>query len=74
MQGTRVWALVWEDPHATEQLSPCVTTTEPESLEPVLHNKRSHLNEQPITTKSSPHSQLEKARMQQQRPNAAKNK
>ena len=29
MQGTWVQALVWEDPHATEQLSPCATTTEP---------------------------------------------
>ena len=28
--------------HATEQLSSCATTTEP-----VLHNKRSHLNEKP---------------------------
>ena len=28
MQGTLVRALVWEDPHAAEQLSPCATTTE----------------------------------------------
>ena len=32
-------------PHAAEQLSPCATTTEPEGLEPVLCNKRSHYNE-----------------------------
>ena len=29
MQGTWVRALVREDPHATEQLSPRATTTEP---------------------------------------------
>ena len=29
-------------PYATEQLSQCVTTTEPVCLEPVLYNKRSH--------------------------------
>ena len=29
MQGTRVQALVWEDPTSREQLSPCATTTEP---------------------------------------------
>ena len=29
MQGTRVQSLVWENPHAAEQLSPCTTTTEP---------------------------------------------
>ena len=48
----------------------------PARLEPVLRNKRSHCNEKPrTTTKSSLRSkQLEKARAQQQRPNAAKNK
>ena len=48
----------------------------PVRLEPMLHNKRSHHNEKPVTaTKSSPRlPQLEKARVQQQRPNAAKNK
>ena len=34
-------------PHATEQLSPCATTTEPAHLEPMLRNKRSHRNEKP---------------------------
>ena len=29
MQETRVQALAREDPHAVEQLSPCITTTEP---------------------------------------------
>ena len=29
MQGTWIRALVQEDPHAMEQLSPCATTTEP---------------------------------------------
>ena len=46
----------------------------PVSLEPVFHSKRSHNNEKPCTTtKSSPHLlQLEKAQMQQRRPNTAK--
>ena len=29
VQGTWVRALIWEEPHAAEQLSPCATTTEP---------------------------------------------
>ena len=46
----------------------------PVRLEPVLRNRRSHRNEKPAM-KSSPRSpQLEKAHVQQQRPNAAKNK
>ena len=42
MQGTRVQALVREDPtcHGAWAL-------EPACLEPVLHNKRSHSNEKP---------------------------
>ena len=48
----------------------------PARLDPVLHNKRSHRNEKPRPTmKSSPCSpQLEKTRLQQRRPNTAKNK
>ena len=48
----------------------------PARLDPVLRNKRSHRNEKPCTaTKSSPCSlQLEKACVQQRRPNAAINK
>ena len=43
----------------------------PMHIEPMLHNKRSPHT----TTKSSPHlPQLEKARVQQRRPNTAKNK
>ena len=34
-------------PHATEQLSPWATTTEPARLEPVLRNERGHDNERP---------------------------
>ena len=47
----------------------------PAHLEPVLCNKRSHLNEKPTDCKQgSPCSlQLEKAHAQQQRPNAVKN-
>ena len=41
-QGTKI-------PHASGQLSPCTTTTEPMYLEPVLCNKRSHLKEKPHT-------------------------
>ena len=39
-QGTKIL-------HASGQLSPCPTTTGPVYLEPVLCNKRSHLNEKP---------------------------
>ena len=48
----------------------------PTHLEPMLCNKRSHHNEKPAhRNESSPRSpQLEEARAQQQRPNAAKNK
>ena len=46
-------------PHAMEQLSPCAATTEPElyalcsywnpqGLEPVLHNKTRHSDEEPV--------------------------
>ena len=38
MQETRVWSLIQEDPHATEQLSPWAITTEPCALEPGNHN------------------------------------
>ena len=48
----------------------------PTCLEPMLCNKRSHCNEKPVHhNEELPHSlQLEKARAQQRRPNAAKNK
>ena len=96
MQGTRVQALVREDPTcrgatkpvrrnylawALEPVSHNYWAHEPQllkpaPLEPVLRNKRSHRNEKPAHhTKSSPRSpRLEKARTQQRRPNAAKNK
>ena len=63
VQGTRLRALVWEDPtccgatkpvrHNTEPAlqSPRATTTEPARLEPVLRNKRSHCNERPVCHK-----------------------
>ena len=35
-------------PHATEQLGPCATTTEPARLEPVLRNKRGRDSERPM--------------------------
>ena len=34
-------------PHAVGQLTSLAISTEPEHLEPVLHNKRSHRNEKP---------------------------
>ena len=51
VQGTRVWSLARKIPRATEQLSPCATTTEPVHLEPMLCNKRSHCNEKPAHRK-----------------------
>ena len=79
MQGTRVQALVREDPSYCRATKPvchnyraCVPQLlKPAHLEPVLRNKRSlH-----TAMKSSPHSlQLERAHVQQRRPNAAKNK
>ena len=74
MQGTRVWALVREDPSCRRATKPishnywaCMPQLlKPTRLEPVLLNKRSH------HTKSSPRLlQLEKAHVQQWRHNAA---
>ena len=45
MQETWVWFLVPEDPTGVDLLSPCTTTIEAMSLQPVLHNKKSHCNE-----------------------------
>ena len=55
-------------PHATEQLGPWATTTEPAHLEPVLRNKRGHDSERPAqrdeewpplaTTWESPHTEM----------------
>ena len=111
MQGTRVRALVQEDPtcrgaskpvhhnywacavepashnywaHVPQLLSPCATTTEPtchdywspHAWSPCSATREATAMKIPRTaTKSSPHSrQLEKACMQQRRPNTAKNK
>ena len=72
MRGTRVWDLVWEDPTCCGATKPvshnywaCVPQLlKPARLEPVLHNEE-----------SSPQSpQLEKACVQQWRPNATKKK
>ena len=77
VQGTRVWSLVRKDPT-------CRGATKPEhhnywacALEPPCSTTREATSmRSPLTaTKSSPCSpQLEKARTQQRRPNAAKNK
>ena len=92
MQGTRVRALVWEDP-TTKQLahepqllslrsrarepqllSPQPTTTEAHAPRARAPQREATAMRSPCTaTKSSPRSpQLEKARVQQGRPNAAK--
>ena len=47
MQGTRVRALVWEDPTCRGATRPMATTTEPARLEPVLRNKRGRNGERP---------------------------
>ena len=71
-------------PHATEQLSPCTTITEPThhkywslcAYSPCSTTREANAMRSPCTTtKSSPSSpQLEKHHAQQRRPNAAKNK
>ena len=77
MQWTRVQALVQADRTCRGATKPVCRNywthapqlLKPARLEPVFRNKRSHRT----ATKSSPHSlQLEKACVQQQRPNAAK--
>ena len=67
MQGTRVQALVWEDPTCRGASKPVATTTEPVRLEPVLRNKRGRDSERPMhrdeewpplaTTRESPHTE-----------------
>ena len=68
MQGTRVWFLIEEDPHAMEQLRLCATTTElraPQQEKPLQW-------EACAAVESSRHlPQLEKACSQQRRPRAA---
>ena len=73
-------------PHAAGQLRLCATTAQPirrnllslgaattEALEPVLCAKISPATRSPCTpTKSSPHSPLDKAHVQQRRPSATK--
>ena len=47
MQGTRVRALVQEDPTCRGAARPWATTTEPARLEPVLRNGRGRDSERP---------------------------
>ena len=47
VQGTRVRALVWEDPTCLGATGPVTTITEPARLEPVLRNKRGRDSERP---------------------------
>ena len=83
MQRTGVQALVQEDPTWRRATKPVHHNYWACALEPVSHNYWSPCSttreattlRSPCTAKSSPCSpQLEKARQQQQRPNAAKNK
>ena len=89
MQGTQVRALVREDPTCRRATKPmchnywaCALEPmshnylKPTCLEPALRNERSHGNEKlsPQQRGAPCSTQLEKARTQQQRPNAAKNK
>ena len=88
MQGTQVQALVREDPtwpwndwaRAPQLLSPSSGAHEPQllkpaRLEPVFRNGRGHAVRSPCTARSGPCSpQLGKARTQQRRPSAAKDK
>ena len=41
-KGHRIESLVWEDSACHRHLSPCATTTDVSTLEPLLSNKRSH--------------------------------
>ena len=47
MQGTWVWALIWEDPIRRGATEPVCRNYWSSHLEPVLRNKRSHHNEKP---------------------------
>ena len=57
MQGTRVRALVWEDPTCHGAAGPVITTTEPACLEPVPRNGRGRDSERPMhrDEERSPH-------------------
>ena len=89
MQGTRIRALLWEDPTCCGATKPVRHNYWVRALEPTCHTYWSPSAQSPCSAtreatamriprtarKSSPRSpQLEKARMQQRRPNAAKNK
>ena len=65
MQETQVWSLVWEDPHATEQLSLCATTTEPRhpTVRASPQEKPPQWEAHAVQLETSPHlPRLEKAR------------
>ena len=51
MQGTRVRALVWEDPTYRGATRPVRHNYWAYALEPVLRSKRSHCNEKPVNRK-----------------------
>ena len=83
MQGTRVQALVREDPTCCGATKPVSHNYWACALEPVGHNYWAYVPQllkpaclEPMLCNKScpPSSQLEKACVQQRRPNAAKNK
>ena len=85
MEETRLWSLLWEIPHALEQLSPYTTTTEPvlQSLgtattEPRRHSYWNLSALGPMLCNKRSHRNEEHATRedpsQQQRSSAAKNK
>ena len=80
MQGTRVRSLVWEDPTcrgATKAMrhnywAHVPQLLKPAHLEPMLHNKRSHRNEEkpPLAaTRESPHTATKTQRSQKKKKN-----
>ena len=68
VQGTQVQSLIWGDPTRHGATKQGAAAPELTVLEPVLHNKKNHLNEKPA------HHNWRKALIQQWRPSAAKNK
>ena len=80
MQGARVHALVREDPTCGRATKPVCRNYWACSLEPTSHNYWAHMprarapQQEKLPQWEARAPQLEKARAQQKRPNAAKNK
>ena len=76
MQGTRVRALVWEDPTCHGAAGPVSHIAEPARLEPVLRNKRGRDSERPMHRDEEwpPLAATGESPRTNRRPNTAKNK